>query len=134
MPREEALVILNWCQVVAQFADTAFTADPVSTTLAAAFTHRKFHGMELVPDPAVVHLEYVAKCPQLEVHVGAVFTETLPEVRLHHCTDIRWSVLGESGECRLSTSARIIRVLLSNRFVQQRPVFSSYLAHMLLVW
>ena len=81
---EEALITFDWCQVVIQFAYTAFTAGPVSTRLAVAFTHRQFHVMELVPDPTVEHLAYVAKCPQLEVNIGAVFTQTLLEIALHH--------------------------------------------------
>ena len=84
VPRENALIIFNRCQVVIEFAYTAFTAGPVGTRLAAGFTHREFHGMELVPDSAVEHLAYVAKCSQPDVNIGAVFAETLPEVALHH--------------------------------------------------
>ena len=54
--------------------------DRINTRLATAFTHSEFHGMELVPDSAVEHLAYVAKCPQLEVNIGAVFAEILPEM------------------------------------------------------
>ena len=84
MPRKEALIIFNRCQVVIELAYTAFTAGPVGSRLSAAFTHGEFHGMELMPDPTVEHLAYVAKCPQLEVNIDTVFADTLPGVALHH--------------------------------------------------
>ena len=84
MSREDALILFDRCQVVIELAYTAFTAGPVGTSLAATFTHGEYLGMELVPDPTVEHLEYVAKCLQLEVNIGAVFAEALPEVALHH--------------------------------------------------
>ena len=68
-----------------QFAYTAFTAGPVGATrIAAGFTHRQFHGMELVPDSTVEPLAYVAKCPQLYVDIGAVFSQTLSEWHFSH--------------------------------------------------
>ena len=67
-----------------QFAYTAFTAGPVGTILAAAFTHEEFHGMELVPDSTVEPLAYVAKCPQFFVDIGAVFSQTLSEWHFSH--------------------------------------------------
>ena len=63
--REDALILFNRCQVVIEFAYTAFTAGPVGPRLVATFTHGESHGMELVPDSTVEHLAYVSKCPQL---------------------------------------------------------------------
>ena len=63
---------------------TAFIAGPIGTTLAAAFTHKQFQGVEHVPYSTVEPLAYVAKCPQLYVDIGAVFSQTLSEWHFSH--------------------------------------------------